>query len=219
MKYALPVIIVSTGCGVTTSDLVANFEVTPAGPHVRVTAYLYEGSSSSPDFFQLEDGDHLVAVFRGHEQMLAGQAGYSTTFDLDTALAADETMTVELRRDSETSATATSITIPAEPVVAPIPLFVSRAKDLAISWSPATDDKMGWSLEALESYTFNPLHGDIAPGATSATIAASSLPQGGSTFTATLTVRRYRSAPVDTAFAGGDIVCRWSEITEFASTP
>lgn len=205
----------ATGCDVATSDLRAYYELRPVDDQLQVEAYFTEGGSNR----SLAD-DRVVVTFRGRDLVLDARASWhSALIDLDAPLAADEPITVALQRDGEPDAVST-ITVPPLPEVGPLPLFIPRSAPLTLSWSTITDDTMNWQAEAsCIGYS----GAEIPPGTNTITITPEDWRPNSFEYPQTcsmrLTVSRYRIAPVDPAFAEGEMYFFHDYVAEFASTP
>jgi hypothetical protein len=210
-----------TGCQLATSDVDAELRVDLLDGKLRALAYLHD----SNDFAEVIDDAHVVATFRGRDIDLrydgAGfffdQGSYEALIDLDEPLVTDEPFTFAVSRDGETDAPSSTVTVPPLPDLAPLPLFISRAKPLTVSWSTITDDVMTWKLDSFCAEG----SGEIPPGVGSLTIPAmpTRVPGLERTCTASLTIDRKRVAAVDPAFAGGSVRFYREIVIEFASTP
>jgi hypothetical protein len=202
------------GCEPATTSLGAHFSVIDTETAVSLNAvFEVDGSYSTVD------DARITATFGGNEVAVepAQPFGYFARVELPTPIAADEPFTFSLVRDGEADAPASTINALAL-VVDPVPLFLSRSSDVVVSWSPASETSIDWRVDGVCAFG----RGTIAPGATTLTIAASSLETRDpftSTCTAELSLTGRREAPVDPAFASGTISYTRTFKTEFASTP
>jgi hypothetical protein len=197
-----------------TSSIAAHFSVIDTETALSLRADFVVDDSSA----NLGDDARVTATFQGNEITVEPTPfGYFTRVEVPTPIADAEPFTFGLFRDGEPDAPASTITALGL-VVDAVPLFLSRSSDVVVSWSPASETSIDWLVDGVCAFG----HGTIAPGATTLTIAASSLETRDpftSTCTAELSLTRRREAPVDPAFASGEITYTRTFKTEFASTP
>lgn len=210
---ALPFVLLLAAC-TATSDLTENVQVDDNGDHLSVFAYFSVGGDSDDG---LHDVDSIAATFRGEDHDLAcNEHGCSGTIGLETPPMADEPLVLAVHRGGDTLVS--SIMIPARVDLEPAPLFVSRAEDFSVMWSPPTTDNMSWRFE---SDCVDADQGSIAPNLTMLTLPAGSLQTYDSRTVCTsyLTLTRYREVPGADGFAGGHVGFVTEATTNFASTP
>ncbi|HSN26296.1 MAG TPA: hypothetical protein VLT45_08425 [Kofleriaceae bacterium] len=189
----------------------------PAPSSLRPGVYATDvGSYLNVQVGFADDPDIAVDVtFRG-KTVRAEHApqDYIANFDLVPALASDEVVTANI------DGVALTLTAPTAFDALDVPLFVSRTQDTTISWSPASADRMQWSLRAANCVDSH--GGDVPPNATSLTFTAADWmfkDQGIRTCTTQVQLTRARDTPIDPAFAGGGATFERDEVIEFASTP
>lgn len=165
----------------------------------------------------VHDVDSVVATFRGDDHDLPCNGHVcSNTIDIASPLMPDEPIAVTVHRGGDTLVS--MINIPPRIEIQPAPLFVSRAQELTVTWSPATADNMTWSFD---SECVDQEQGTIAPGLTTLTIPAGLLHTTDlrTVCTSSVTLARYREVPAADGFAGGDVGFLTTAVTSFASTP
>lgn len=201
------------GCAEPTSSLDAYLAASASDTALQIDAVIF-GINVESD---ISDGERFTARFRGKELVLGyAQGGWRGTFDLDSPPVADEEIVISFERDGDDDAPSSTATVAPAFVLDPVPLFISRSKDVTLAWSPASDDRMKWNVD---SYCASG-GGEIAPGATSLTLAeADWTSYDGATCTADLLIQRVRTGQIDPHFSDkSTIMFRWQQHVPFAST-
>jgi hypothetical protein len=172
-----------TGCTETipssdikTSGIAATIEATaPSASESTVHVTLRAGGDESNTYVDLGGGDRIFTTLAGErKEMSSTSTGeYEAEFSEG---AGDTTVTVSLEREDGDNAANSTGTLPEPFVVDEVTASVSRADDLVISWSPASDEEMDIDLDG--TCIFNE-DITVASGATSATIPGGSLDSTG----------------------------------------
>jgi hypothetical protein len=197
-----------------TSDLTEHVSIQDVGSQLDVIVGFTIGEFGDEG---VHDVDSVLATFRGDDHDLpCNDHVCSNTIDVGSPLMPDESLAVTVHRGGDTLVS--MINIPARIEIQPTPLFVSRAQDLTVTWSPATADNMNWSFD---SECVDQEQGTIAPGLTTLTIPAGTLHMRDTrtVCTSSVTLTRYREVPAADGFAGGHVGFLTTSVTTFASTP
>ncbi len=211
---------------IKTSGLYADLEADATGngrTSLKATLTLGPGSLT---YLRLEEGETLVATSGTTSKTMSrtslfGATWYETEIAAD---AADTPFTIALTRVSDTSAPASTVTLPAPfTILAPTAnQVVSRAGGpLALTWQAAgsTDElRLGASGPCIESVPEAALTGDSGSHQLAAFQAKEN--EAATTCNVTLTLRRVRRGTVDPAYGkGGAFTARVMRQVTVSSTP
>ena len=208
--HSITLAMVLGACQPGSSELTPELRAEQYGNSVRLSASFQEGS----DPVTALDGE-FKATFRGETKVLEHNfpAFWYASFELDTSFVADEPITYDLTIEGEPT---TSLTFELAALeIDPVPLFVARADNLTLSWSPSVEYEMGWQLTVCGS---GAAYGRIPANVTSYTVPKESF-RNDITCTAELEIEHRAIAPIDSAFAGGTFQLDEHPRVWFASTP
>jgi hypothetical protein len=211
-----------------TAGMSAHITVTADGTGKTSVSARLNVDTNVTDYVDLSAGDSFSATAGGKTQGMGrdntlGVISYNTDF---TGLDAVDTLyTVALTRANDTSAPASTATLPAPfKITAPTAgATASRAADLTLTWDTTGADAMtyeasGACIKAVfktaipsDSGTFVIPKGTIAPTDTS---------KANDTCQVQITIRRTRNGTLDKAYGyGGDIAAAQTRVVSVSSTP
>lgn len=214
MRKWLAFCVLLDGCAIRTADTRAEFELHREASKLTLRVYFYDDAME--DFVELDDA-RVTLTFRGRN-VVARKTTFSAwaEVELDAPISADEPLSISVARQDDTPIVS-AIALPEQLAVDPVPLFISRSRELTLAWQPITDDPMYWEVEG---FCVNG-RGEIPSGVGEVTIPADAivLHETPKTCTGNLVIARYRQITVDNAFASSHVSYVDKFSTEFASTP
>lgn len=214
MRKWLALCVLLDGCAIRTTDIRAEFELHQEASKLTLRVYFYDDAMGHS--VELDDA-RVTLAFRGRNVVAPITAFYAwAELELDAPISADEPLSITVARQDETPIVS-EIALPEQLAVDPVPLFISRSRELTLAWQPITDDPMYWEVEG---YCVNG-RGEIPSGVGEVTIPADAIVihETPKTCTGKFVIARYRQITVENAFANSDVYYVDRISTEFASTP
>jgi len=192
-----------------TSELGEQAGITDGGDHLDILVDFADVNNVSTD------AGTLTATFRGAKHQIPyDAAAYRGAIALVTPLVADEPVELALDRDGET--VVSTVTSPQPLVLDPVPASVSRSSDLAVTFSPGSEDETSWGFSGSCAFGGGP----VATGADNVVIQPNEIRvSAGGTCDVLLEIMRTRHGTPATQFRDGYVDFVTTSDATFSSTP